>query len=91
MSGLVTCGLEKLGHCCFITIQVVAAVYGSADVRSVGHAAGKQGSASRRAERVNVKVSESRAFGVESIEVGCFYDWIAMACQVAITLIICHD
>lgn len=91
MSGPVTCGLEKFGHCCFIAIQVVAAVYGGADVCSVGHAAGKQGSASGSTEGVNVKIGESRAFRVESIEVGCFYDWIAMAGQVAITLIVCHN
>ncbi len=91
MSGLITRGLEKLGHCCFPAIQVVAAVYGGAGAGSIRHAAGKQGSASGRAERVNVKVGESHAFGVESIEVGCFYDWIAMTRQVAITLIVCHD
>jgi len=91
MSCPVTCGLEKLGHCCFIAIQVVAAVHGGTDVCSVGHASGKQGSAGGRAERINVKVGESRAFGVESIEVRGFYDGIAVAGQIAIALIICHD
>ncbi|GAI07794.1 unnamed protein product, partial [marine sediment metagenome] len=62
-----------------------------ADVCSVGHASGKQGSASRRTERVNVKVGESHAFGVQNIEVGCFYDGIAMAGQIAIPLVICHN
>ena len=60
---------------------------GAGDSRIIsGHQSGSR----RRAKGADVKIGETDGFVVQTIEVWCFQDWVAVATQISVALIIGH-
>ena len=50
-----------------------------------------QGCPRRRAEGTDVEVGETNRFGIETIDIRRLQDWIAVATEVTVALIVSHD